>query len=78
MKDLGAPEQILGTRINRYRKNHKLTLSQNEYIQKVLEIFNMENEKSVNTPLASHLKLSKEIFPKTIEDMDYMSIVPYA
>ena len=36
MKDLGAAKQILGMRIMRDRKNHKLTLSQGEYIEKVL------------------------------------------
>eukprot|EP00253_Pinus_taeda_P011320 PITA_11320 len=37
MKDLGAAKQILGMRITRDRKIRKLTLSQNEYIQKVHE-----------------------------------------
>ena len=37
MKDLGAAKQILCMRITRDRKNCKLTLSQNEYIQKVSE-----------------------------------------
>ena len=37
MKDLGATKQILGMRITRDRKNCKLTLSQCEYIEKVLE-----------------------------------------
>ena len=78
MKDLGAAKQILGMRIARDRKNHKLTLSQNEYIQKVLKRFNMHNAKPVNTPFASHFKLCKEMCPKTQEDMDYMSKVPYA
>ena len=41
MKDLGAAKQILGMRITRDRKNRKLKLSQNEYIQKVLKRFNM-------------------------------------
>ena len=36
MKDLGAAKQILGMRITRVRKNCKLTLSQGEYIGKVL------------------------------------------
>jgi len=78
MKDLGAAKQILGMRITRDRKNRKLTLSQNEYIQKVLKIFNMHNAKPVSTPFASHFKLSKEMCPKTQEDVDYMSKVPYA
>ena len=37
-------------RITRDRKNRKLTLSQNEYIQKVLKRFSMHNEKPVSTP----------------------------
>ena len=65
MKDLGATKQILGTRITRDRKNHKLTFSQSEYIEKVLKRFNMQNAKPVSIPLASHFKLSKETCPKT-------------
>ena len=67
MNDLGAAKQILGMRITRDRKNHKLTLSQNEYIQKVLQRFNMQNEKPVSTPFSIHFKLSKEMCPKTQE-----------
>eukprot|EP00253_Pinus_taeda_P003064 PITA_03064 len=78
MKDLGVAKQILGMRITRDRKNHKLTLSQNEYIQKVLKRFNMHNAKPISTPFSSHLKLSKEMCPRTQEDMDYMSKVQYA
>jgi len=78
MKDLGAAKQILGMRITRDRKNSKLTLSQNEYIQKVLKRFNMQNAKPVSTPFANHFKVSKELCPKTQEDMDYMCKVPYA
>eukprot|EP00253_Pinus_taeda_P023170 PITA_23170 len=78
MKDLGVAKQILGMRITRDRKNRRLTLSQNEYIQKVLKRFSMHNAKPVSTPFASHFKLSKEMCPKTQEDVDYMSKVPYA
>jgi hypothetical protein len=65
MKDLGAAKKILGMRITRDKKNHKLTLSQSEYIEKVLERFRMQNAKTVRTCLASHLKLTKEMCPKT-------------
>ena len=78
MKDLGAAKQILGMRITRDRKNRKLTLSQNEYIEKVLKRFNMQNGKLISTPFSSHFKLSKEMCPKTQEEMDYMSKIPYA
>jgi hypothetical protein len=56
MKDLGAAKKILGMRITRDRKNRKLTLSQGEYTEKVLERFRMQNEKPVSTPLANHFK----------------------
>jgi len=78
MKDLGAAKQILGMRISRDGKNRKFTLSQNEYIEKVLKRFNMQNEKLVSTPFYIHFKLSKEMCPKTQEDVDYISKVPYA
>ena len=70
MKDLGDVKKILGMRITRDRKNCKLTLSQSEYIVKVLERFKMQDAKPVSTPLASHFKLTKEI--------DYMVKVPYS
>jgi hypothetical protein len=38
MKDLGVAKKILGMRITRDMKNNKLTLSQGEYIEKVLVI----------------------------------------
>ena len=38
----------------------------------------MENAKVVSTPLPSHLKLTKEMCPKTQEEEDKMSKVPYA
>ena len=41
MKDLGATKKILGMRITRDKKNCKLTLSQDEYIEKVLHRFRM-------------------------------------
>eukprot|EP00253_Pinus_taeda_P003501 PITA_03501 len=78
MKDLGAEKKILGMRITTDRKNHKLTLSQSEYIEKVLKRFNMQNEKPVSIPLASHFKLSKEACPKTQEELAHMSKFPHA
>jgi hypothetical protein len=38
----------------------------------------MKNEKPVSTPLASHFKLTKEICPKTLKEIKYMSKVPYS
>ena len=38
----------------------------------------MENVKVVSTPLPSHLKLTKEMCPKTLEEEHKMSKVPCA
>jgi hypothetical protein len=65
MKDLSVAKQILSMRITRDKKNHKLTLSQGEYIEKVLERFRMQNAKVVSTPLAIHFKSTKEMCPET-------------
>ena len=78
MKDLGAAKQILGMRIIRDKANGTLKLSQSEYVKKVLSRFNMNEAKPVSTPLGSHFKLSKEQSPKTKEERDHMSKVPYA
>jgi hypothetical protein len=78
MKNLGTAKTILGMRITRDSKNHKLALSQGEYIEKVLERFGMKNEKLVSTPLAIHFNLTKEMCPKTWEEIEYMSRVPYS
>jgi hypothetical protein len=78
MKDLGAAKKIIGMIITRDKKNRKLTLSQGEYIEKVLERFRMQNEKLISTPLANHFKLTKEICPKTNKEIEYMSRVPYS
>jgi hypothetical protein len=78
MKDLGTAKKIIGMRITRDRKNRKLTLSRGEYTEKVLERFRMQNAKPISTPFSIHFKLTKEMCPKTQEDIEYMSRVPYS
>ena len=65
MKDLEVAKKILSMRIIRDKANDTLKLSQSEYVKKVLSRFNMNEAKSVSTPLGSHFKLSKEQSLKT-------------
>ena len=44
----------------------------------MLEIFRIQDAKLVSTPFASHFKLTKEMCPKTQEEIDNMSKVPYS
>ena len=78
MKDLGAARQILGMSIVRDKGAGTLKLSQQKYIRKVLEKFNMTDAKARSTPMGSQLKLSKKQSPKTDEDKEEMAKIPYA
>ena len=75
MKDLGSTKQILGMKISH---DGKVWLSQESYIEKVLERFNMSKAKTVCSPLAGHLNLSLKQCPTSEKDMKEMSKVPYA
>lgn len=78
MKDLGPAKKILGMQITRDKQRGILQLSQAEYINRVLQRFNMDNAKPVSTPLASHFRLSKDQSPQTEEEREFMAKVPYA
>ncbi|CAJ2671557.1 unnamed protein product [Trifolium pratense] len=78
MKDMGEAKQILGIRITRDRKEKKLWMSQEHYIKRVLQRFQMENSKAVSTPLATHFKLSSKQSPSNEDETFDMKRVPYA
>ncbi|RVW25426.1 Retrovirus-related Pol polyprotein from transposon TNT 1-94 [Vitis vinifera] len=65
IKDLGSASQILSIKISRDRTNGKLWLSQESYIEKVLDKFNIGKAKPVSSPLGSHLKLSSKQSPSS-------------
>ncbi|KAK0597024.1 hypothetical protein LWI29_021057 [Acer saccharum] len=78
MKDLGPAKQILGIRIHREMNSKKLYLSQEKYIEKVLQRFNMDKAKAVSSPLATHFKLNIEQCRSTDVEKKDMERVPYA
>jgi len=78
MKDLGSVKQILGMKILRDRKKRKIWLSQETYIEKVLERFNMSKAKAVCSPLVGHFKLSSKQCPTSEKEKEEMSRVPYS
>ncbi|KAI4353150.1 hypothetical protein L6164_002120 [Bauhinia variegata] len=77
MKDLGLARQILGMEIIRDRKSKKLWLSQEKYIEKVLQQFHMNKAKAVSTPLANHFKLSTRHAPSDDDEKARMQHIPY-
>ena len=78
MKDLGPTKKILGMEIIHDRKNRRLWLSQERYVEQILEIFNMKEAKIVNTPLSGHFKLSKRSCPSMEEENKKMVVIPYS
>nr|CAN64805.1 hypothetical protein VITISV_028195 [Vitis vinifera] len=78
MKDLGPTSQILGIKISRDKKNGKLWQSQESYIKKVLDKFNMDKAKPVSSLLGSHLKLSSKQSLSSEKEKEEMRKVPYA
>jgi len=79
MKDLSQEKKVLGMEIERDRKSCKVSLRQKEYLKKVLQKLNInDNTKSVSTPLAPHFKLKATMSPTSIEEREYMTHVSYA
>lgn len=78
MKDKGEASHMLGLRIRRDREKRLIYLSQEEYIDKVLQRFNMEKGKALLTPLPSYVKLSKQDCPESDAEKAEMDKVPYA
>lgn len=59
MKDLGPAKKILGMQPIRDRKSRSLFLTQEDYINKVLDKFEIRTAKPVQTPLPAHFRLSE-------------------
>ena len=78
MKDLGEASYILGIKIYRDRSKRMLGLSQSRYIDLVLKRFSMEESKRGYLPMSQGIHLSKRMSPKTPEERNIMSSIPYA
>nr|KYP64500.1 Retrovirus-related Pol polyprotein from transposon TNT 1-94 [Cajanus cajan] len=61
IKDLGLAKKILRMDIHMERSSKRLWLSQQSYVEKVLDKFGMSNTNLSNTPLTYHFKLTKHI-----------------
>nr|GEX32911.1 retrovirus-related Pol polyprotein from transposon TNT 1-94 [Tanacetum cinerariifolium] len=78
MKDLGATKKILGMEIWHDRKAGRLCVSQEKYIEKVLQAFFVDRSKPISTPLAAHFKFDRSTIPGTVKEVKYMKTVPYS
>ncbi|KAH9682243.1 hypothetical protein KPL71_027274 [Citrus sinensis] len=78
MKDLGQAKKILGVEMIRNRTTRTLFLSQEKYVNKVLEKFGMLNCKPVSTPMAAHFRLLSQQCPSTKSEQTEMLKTRYA
>lgn len=75
MTDLGTAEYCVGFRVT--RQNGKVCLDQEKHIRELLAKFDMNDCKPVSTPADPNQKLTKDMAPKTADQMDEMTAVPY-
>jgi hypothetical protein len=78
MKDLGEAAYILGIKIYRDRSRRLIGLSQSTYLDKILKKFNMDQSKKGFLPVLQGVRLSSAQCPTTAEDIEEMSVIPYA
>jgi len=77
MSDLGEAEYILGIKVQRDRPQRSIYLSQQSYIEEVLQRFDMHNSKPVDTPMHTDTKLTKpaDDEPHSSPSIPYQSAV---
>ena len=78
MKDLGEAAYIIGIKIYRDRSKRLIGLSQSAYIDKVLKLFSMQDSKRGYLPMSHGITLSKSQCPKTKDERERTSKIPYA
>eukprot|EP00253_Pinus_taeda_P006661 PITA_06661 len=78
LKDIGATNYILGMEIKRDQEKGKLWLNQRKYVETILQRFNIQDSKPLKVPIPEGVRLSVEQCPKTQEEEEDMSRVPYA
>ena len=81
IKDLGEIKFILGIRVSRNRAARTITLSQRDYIDKVVSSFGLQDARSLSIPMKSHWNLwprSTDLSAsalKVLDDLPYRQII---
>jgi hypothetical protein len=74
IKDLGEVAYILGIKIYRDRSEKLIGLSQDAYIDKILNQFNMQDSKKGVLPMSHNITLSKKQCPSELDEQEIMVI----
>jgi hypothetical protein len=78
MKDMGPTNYVLEIRISRDRDSKLIYLDQENYLEKVLKRFKMEDCRPVSTPVSKGTILNKSMCPTNKTELEEMIVVPYA
>jgi len=77
LRDLGPTSYFLGIHITRDRPNRSISLSQHQYIVKMLDRFKLTDCNPVSTPMDPGLCLDTSMAPSTPEEVAFMRHTPY-
>jgi hypothetical protein len=78
MKDLEEGAYILGIKIYSDRSKSLIGLSQDAYIDKILNRFNMQDSKKGFLPMSHGITLSKKQCNMDPDEQERMRAIPYA
>jgi hypothetical protein len=78
IKDMGPANYVLGIRISRDRDSELIYLDQENYLEKVLKKFKMEDYRPVSTPVSKGTILNKSMCPTNKRELEEMIAIPYA
>ncbi|CEM29329.1 unnamed protein product [Vitrella brassicaformis CCMP3155] len=76
-KDLGEADVFLVLKITRDRPRRHLTVTQPQYIDKMISKYNMDQANSTPFPYASGVRLIGDMAPQTEDEKKKMSKIPY-
>ena len=76
-KAMGEASYVLSVKIFKDRSKQLLGLSKETYIKKMLKCYHMHDYKPMDTPIEKNLSLSLDMCPKTPNEKEQMSKVPY-
>lgn len=75
IKDLGQVKQCLGMRVRINENKSEILLDQEQYISQVLERFNMNDCKSVSTPMVKNVSLDKTNSEDCQSELPYQQLL---
>ena len=78
MKDMGSANYVLGIRISRDRDSKLIYLDQENYMEKVLKKFKLEEFRPVSTLVSKGMILNKSMCSNNKTKLEEMKATPYA